>query len=93
MIWLITLLQVVDIATTVYLLNKAGYAEGNPAIKWLMGRIGKLPALVGAKLLVVAAILVFHNEVQHWGLVVVAAYYAFVCGNNAYHVYKASQRL
>ena len=45
-------LQAVDAATTLTVLARGG-REANPAMRWLMRKLGLLPALVAAKMVLV----------------------------------------
>jgi hypothetical protein len=52
---LILLLQVADIYTTLRVLSQGG-RERNKLVKWLMDRIGVLPALLASKAVVIAGL-------------------------------------
>ena len=45
---ILALLNLVDIAITDWALHN-GHQEANPLVRWLMGRIGNIPAMVLAK--------------------------------------------
>ena len=58
MIAAIVILQVLDILTTYYLVEKRGMREGNPIMNWAMQKIGFWPALLGLKGIFVAYVLI-----------------------------------
>lgn len=45
-------LQVIDAVSTVRVLNKGG-KELNPLMRFLMGKVGKVPALIGTKVCII----------------------------------------
>lgn len=57
MIAAIIILQVIDVLTTRYLLQKKGAREANPIMNWAMKKIGFWPALLGLKGIFVAYVL------------------------------------
>jgi hypothetical protein len=81
---LILLLQVADIYTTLRVLSQGG-REINGLVKWLMDRVGVLPALLASKAVVIAGLVLLYFGAD-WifcpvvgGLAVV---YAVVATNN-----------
>lgn len=50
-------LQLLDAWTTKMVLSKGTqYREANPAVRWLIGKVGMVPALFGMKLVFIAAV-------------------------------------
>lgn len=47
--WVFYVMQVLDGITTYIALKLPGSREGNPAVQWVMDRIGILPAIVAIK--------------------------------------------
>jgi hypothetical protein len=83
---IIILLQVLDAATTLSIL-KLGGRELNPMLKWLMDRLGVVPALAVSKLVLVGGVAVVAMLAENTPalkvlLYLVAMIFAFVCANN-----------
>ena len=78
---LLAVLRVADIYTTRRILL-AGGKEMNPAVRWLIGRFGMMPALFGAKvaLLVLAAAFMLPYP---WLLGALCVFYAGIVAYNA----------
>lgn len=80
MIAAIVILQVLDILTTYYLVEKRGMREGNPIMNWAMQRLGFWPALLGIKGIFVAGVLTV--AVPYYVEVGIMALYVAVVANN-----------
>lgn len=85
---LFAVLQLVDVWTTLraFVRNPAAY-EGNPALRWLMRRLGPLPALIAVKLAASAVIvwlgLTYPRETFALAIVgALCAFYAAIAVNN-----------
>lgn len=74
-------LQIADIWTTWAVLARGG-RELNPLMAWLMRLFGFWPAVVGAKALAIAAVLVWLDEMAAWELAVIIGAYVAVVGSN-----------
>ena len=46
---LLVLASLLDAATTVYALRQSGTREANPVMRWVMGKLGTVPALLVIK--------------------------------------------
>ncbi len=84
---LIVALQVLDGVTTYYAMTKLNAKEANPVARYLMDKIGFIPALVVLKAAVVGIFVVYSYPL--WFYVLVAALYTGIVGNNAYVIYKS----
>jgi len=82
-------LQLLDIATTWYLLGRKGYAEGNSLMRWVFGKVGVVAGLLVTKGVFIAALYFYQPHV--YGMYALIALYAAVIGNNCYHVYRSKQ--
>lgn len=80
MIAAIVILQVLDILTTYYLVEKRGMREGNPIMNWAMQRLGFWPALLGIKGIFVAGVLTV--PVPYYVEIGIIALYVAVVANN-----------
>ena len=47
--YIVVALQIIDVVSTVILLNREGFREGNKVLKAIMDRIGVVPTLVIVK--------------------------------------------
>jgi len=86
MITAIVVLQLLDIATTYYLVDKKGFKEGNPVLNWLMDKVGFWFALIGLKSIFIALILTV--PVPYVFEVFILVLYLAVVGNNLKLVYN-----
>lgn len=79
-------LQIVDAFTTYLCLQRPDRAEGNPAVKWIMDKLGVLPTLIMSKLTIifVIAYVTFLLDVGWWiyAMFVLCAVYALIAVNN-----------
>jgi hypothetical protein len=88
--WLLIILSVLDVATTVYALrNRSNVSEGNPIMAAAMGKLGITPALVLLKVVGLGALFYLMpfegNEEGYWAAVAVMV--AIVL-NNIYVIRK-----
>lgn len=72
------ILQVLDVLTTVYILDHGG-RELNPALRFLMNKLGVKPALVLFKCLIIYA---FYTPMPDLAMQVVILFYVAVITNN-----------
>ena len=91
--WLLIILSVLDVLTTVYALrNRSNVVEGNKLMAALMGKLGIVPALVILKAVVLAPLFYFFpyegNEYAYWAGVVVTA---GIVLNNIYVIRKTAK--
>ncbi len=91
--WLLIILSVLDVATTVYALrNRSGVTEGNPVMAAAMGKLGITPALVILKVVALGALFylvpVQGNEEGYWAAVAVMV---AVVLNNLYAIRKTAK--
>ncbi len=91
--WLLIILSVLDVATTVYALrNRTGVAEGNPVMAAAMGKLGITPALVLLKVVALGALFwlvpVEGNEQGYWAAVAVMV---AVVLNNLYAIKRTKK--
>ena len=75
-------LQVLDIISTYLCLKSESGAEANPWLAKLMAKIGLLPALVLAKGLFIAMLILWGYLVPTAFIVVMIAFYVYVVVNN-----------
>lgn len=81
-LYLLTLLQVLDLVSTVVALQNPKLKEGNGLLKQLMDRFGVLPALIGVKLVFLNLILLAAPLVYVEVLYLLCVFYAWVVFNN-----------
>jgi len=74
-------LQMADIVTTRAVLDKGGF-ERNPIAKWLMDRIGEIPAMYAIKGLVLVPIAYLLPQIPVFGMGALVAWSAYVVINN-----------
>ncbi len=88
----LAVLQVLDIATTLYGLRLQGVREGNKFMAKLMNLFGAEFALLFPKAVVMVAIWTFreHYELWHWlGMIGI---YVLIVGNNVRIIMKARKK-
>lgn len=79
--WLLMLATTAsDAWTTMMILDRGGY-EGNPALAWLMEKIGPLPALIVSKLPPLVVFMVWMQELVLYLPLAVILYSAMVVSN------------
>ena len=76
------ILQAVDAISTIYLLSREGFAEGNKVLKAIMDRIGVAPTLLIIKGFFVGWVLYFQAEIPLEILGILCAGYLWVIYNN-----------
>jgi len=82
MIYLLLALQVLDLATTLYVLRKGTGAEGNPLAQKLMAWFGPELGLALPKILLAMAIWTFRDTTPAWAYAGLCVLYAAIVGNN-----------
>ena len=80
--YIVVALQIIDVVSTVILLNREGFREGNKVLKAIMDRIGVVPTLVIVKGAFIAWIAYFQEQIPEGIFVVLIAMYLWVCWNN-----------
>ena len=89
MIILLAMLQVLDVATTWYAIEKAGAGEGNPVARWFIEKLGLIPGLLALKGTLAA--LLWLTGISGIVLQFACALYVFVVLNNAYVIYRGKK--
>ena len=83
---IVVILQVLDSYSTIRALKKPGVSEANPALAWLMGKIGIVAALVlikGLLCVIIAAAIYWYPSGYLMGVLVgIVVVYAAVVINN-----------
>ena len=82
MIYLLIILQAIDAISTIVLLQRPGFAEGNGFLKKIMDKIGVAPTLLIIKGFFVAWVLYFQAEIPVEILGILCAGYVWVIYNN-----------
>lgn len=89
--WLVIILNVADAVTTYMALQQKGTAEGNPIMKFFMGRLGLIGTLILTKGVVICALtwLTLNNMlIPIWIIGPLAAFYTWVVINNSRIIWK-----
>lgn len=84
---ILILLQIADGLTT-YAIIKRGGTERNPAVRWVMAKLGMIPALIAVKAWAVGLLFVLYlipNGI--YGMIPLALLYGWVIWNNV-RVYR-----
>ena len=81
-LYILLILQAVDAISTIILLQRVGFAEGNKFLKAIMDRIGVAPTLLIIKGFFVAWVLYFQAEIPVEILGILCAGYLWVVYNN-----------
>ena len=81
-LYILLILQAVDAISTIILLQREGFAEGNKVLKAIMDRIGVAPTLLIIKGFFVAWVLYFQAEIPVEILGILCAGYLWVVYNN-----------
>ncbi|MBN3003346.1 hypothetical protein JW897_06300 [Chromobacterium alkanivorans] len=89
LIVLAVLLQLLDVATTVYALKRLGARELNGHLARLMARVGVLPALLLTKLALLLGCVLLRPPWPAYALL--CAMYIAIVGNNLYQINKGRQ--
>ena len=79
------ILQAIDAISTIYLLSREGFAEGNKVLKKLFDRFGMVPTLVVIKGGFIAWVLYFQAQLPIEILGILCAGYVWVVYNNLKH--------
>jgi hypothetical protein len=82
LVYLLLALQVLDLATTLYVLRKGTGAEGNPIAQKLMAWFGPELGLALPKILLAMAIWTFRDTTPAWAYALLCAMYVVIVGNN-----------
>ena len=90
MIALLVILQLLDVATTWYALEKAGLAEGNPVARWFIEKLGLIPGLLALKGSLGAVL--WATDPTDLVLIFGCILYVGVVGNNAYLIYRSKKQ-
>jgi hypothetical protein len=82
LVYLLLALQVLDLATTLYVLRKGTGAEGNPVARKLMDFFGPELGLALPKILFAMAIWTFRATTPAWAFALLCVMYLVIVGNN-----------
>ena len=82
---LFSALQIADAYTTYRILSEGG-KELNPAMRWVMDKLGIVQGLALMKLLTIGAVAVVYNETLTFWL---SVFYAGVVGWNTYSLWRS----
>lgn len=85
-------LQVLDVATTLYVLRKKAGQEGNPFMAKLMEFFGPELGLILPKVVVMIPIWAFREHYETWHWLVMIGIYVLIVGNNLKFVLKAMKK-
>lgn len=77
-------LQIGDIISTTLALQKSNVVEGNPIVRWIMDRVGILPALVLSKVVVIVlfGVAVYLSPYAVYLMGLMSLFYVWVVVNN-----------
>ena len=77
-------LQVGDIVSTTLALQKSNVVEGNPIVRWIMDRVGIIPALILSKLVVIGlfGVAVYLSPYAVYLMGLMSLFYVWVVVNN-----------
>lgn len=81
-LYLLILLQVLDLLTTVIALRNPKLTEGNGILKPLFDKLGVLPALLLIKAGFIGWIFYWRADLPEWTIMVLIAGYAYIVFNN-----------
>lgn len=85
-------LQVLDMATTLYVLRKKAGREGNPVIAKLMEIFGPEFGLLFPKAAIMVFIWAFRDHYVLWHWLAMIGVYVLIVGNNLKFVLKAKKK-
>ena len=81
-VYLLLVLQALDLATTLYVLRKGTGAEGNPLARQLMAFFGLELGLALPKIALAGAIWTFRASTPAWAYALLCVMYVVIVGNN-----------
>jgi hypothetical protein len=84
MLYALIMLQIADVATTVYALQQPGFREVNPVVRWLQDKLGLVLGTMILKFAFIAALFVAHQagQLNEGFLLAAVIAYVLVVGNN-----------
>jgi len=82
LVYLLLVLQALDLATTLYVLRKGTGAEGNPLARKLMAWFGPELGLALPKIALAGAIWTFRASTPAWAYALLCVFYLYVVANN-----------
>jgi hypothetical protein len=84
MLYALIMLQIADVATTIYALKQPGFREVNPVVRWLQDKLGLVLGTMILKFAFIAALFVAHQAGQLTDTFLIAALvlYVLIVGNN-----------
>jgi hypothetical protein len=84
MLYALIMLQIADVATTIYALQQTGFREVNPVVRWLQDKLGLVLGTMILKFVFVAALFVAHQagQLNEGFLLAAVIAYVLVVGNN-----------
>lgn len=88
LVYLLLVLQALDLATTLYVLRKGTGAEGNPLARKLMDVFGPEFGLALPKIALAGAIWTFRDTTPAWAFALLCVMYVVIVANNLRFVLK-----
>ena len=88
LVYLLLVLQALDLATTLYVLRKGTGAEGNPLARKLMAFFGPELGLALPKIALAGAIWTFRDTTPAWAYALLCVMYVVIVGNNLLFVLR-----
>ena len=82
LVYLLLVLQALDLATTIYVLRKGTGAEANPIARKLMAWFGPELGLALPKIALAGAIWTFRASTPAWAYALLCVMYVVIVGNN-----------
>ena len=82
LVYLLLVLQALDLATTIYVLRKGTGAEANPIARKLMDFFGPELGLALPKIALAGAIWTFRDTTPAWAYALLCVMYVVIVGNN-----------
>jgi len=89
LVYLLLVLQALDLATTLYVLRKGTGMEGNPLARKLMAWFGPELGLALPKILLAMAIWTFRDTTPAWAFALLCVMYVAIVGNNIKFVLRS----
>ena len=91
-VYLLLVLQALDLATTLYVLRKGTGAEGNPLARKLMAFFGPELGLALPKIALAGAIWTFRDTTPAWAYALLCVMYVVIVGNNLLFVLREREK-
>ena len=91
-VYLLLALQVLDLATTLYVLRTGKGAEANPIARKLMDVFGPELGLALPKIALAGAIWTFRDTTPAWAFALLCVMYVVIVGNNLRFVFRGREK-